>query len=179
MQKFAGRTARSEALGRIGRRSPDPLANPKPLIRRVYSYVAYWIGEAQGAEDVTSTIFERAVQCRSCFDGTRDDPSAWLFRIARSAVAERVGQAVSAPVPKENRGDVGGVLEAKASDRLTLEDALAALTHADRDLVSLRYGAGLTTREIAAVLDVERNAAEVALGRACGRLRRILPEANG
>jgi len=32
----------------------DPLANPEPLIRRVYAYVAYRIGDGPDAEDVTS-----------------------------------------------------------------------------------------------------------------------------
>jgi len=36
----------------------DPLANPEPLIRRVYAYVAYRIGDGPDAEDVTSATFE-------------------------------------------------------------------------------------------------------------------------
>jgi len=38
----------------------DPLANPEPLIRRVYAYVAYRLGDGPDAEDVTSQVFERA-----------------------------------------------------------------------------------------------------------------------
>ena len=37
----------------------DPLANPEPLVRRVYAYVAYRIGSGPDAEDVTSEVFER------------------------------------------------------------------------------------------------------------------------
>ncbi len=29
----------------------DPLANPEPLIRRVYAYVAYFVGDGPDAED--------------------------------------------------------------------------------------------------------------------------------
>ena len=35
------------------RRRRDPLADPEPLIRRVYAYVAYRLGEGAEAEDVT------------------------------------------------------------------------------------------------------------------------------
>ena len=38
----------------------DPLENPQPLIRRVYAYVAYRIGDGADAEDVTAATFERA-----------------------------------------------------------------------------------------------------------------------
>ena len=41
-------------------RARDPLADPEPLIRRVYAYVAYRIGDGPDAEDVTSEVFERA-----------------------------------------------------------------------------------------------------------------------
>ena len=37
----------------------DPLANPEPLIKRVYAYVAYRVGDGPDAEDLTSETFER------------------------------------------------------------------------------------------------------------------------
>ena len=40
----------------------DPLRNPEPLIRRVYGYVAYRIGDGPDAEDITSETFERALR---------------------------------------------------------------------------------------------------------------------
>ena len=49
----------------------DPLADPTPLIRRVYAYVAYRIGDGPDAEDVTSEVFERALKYRSSYDPTR------------------------------------------------------------------------------------------------------------
>src|SRR5436190_13199498 len=39
--------------------SNDPLADPEPLIRRIYAYVAYRIGDGPDAEDVTSATIER------------------------------------------------------------------------------------------------------------------------
>ena len=50
------------------RLSRDPLTNPVPLIRRVYSYVAYRIGDGVDAEDVTSDVFERAIRYRESYD---------------------------------------------------------------------------------------------------------------
>jgi RNA polymerase sigma factor (sigma-70 family) len=52
--------------------------------------------------------------------------------------------------------------------------AVAALDERDRELIALRYGADLTARQIAELLDARTNAIEVALHRALGRLRGIL-----
>jgi DNA-directed RNA polymerase specialized sigma24 family protein len=51
----------------------DPLANPRPLIRRVYAFVAYH-GRYPDAEDVTSATFECALRYRSTLDARRGEP---------------------------------------------------------------------------------------------------------
>jgi DNA-directed RNA polymerase specialized sigma24 family protein len=66
----------------------DPLADPRPLIRRVYAYVAYRLGAGPDAEDVTSETFERAFRYRDSFDPNRGDPVAWLIGIARRCIAD-------------------------------------------------------------------------------------------
>ena len=64
----------------------DPLRNPEPLIRRVYSYVAYRIGDGPDAEDVTSDTFERALRYRKSYDASRGEPVSWLLGIARRCI---------------------------------------------------------------------------------------------
>src|ERR671934_110575 len=67
-------------------RQRDPLSNPAPLIRRVYSYVAYRLGDGPDAEDVTSDVFERALRYRGSYDDSRGRPLPWLLGIARRCV---------------------------------------------------------------------------------------------
>ena len=57
---------------------------------------------------------------------------------------------------------------------LVLEDALAALSACDRELLALRYGADLRPREIARLLDRRTNTVDVALSRARARLAAAL-----
>ena len=59
----------------------DPLDNPEPLVRRVYAYAAYRLGDGPDAEDVTSETFERALRYRQTFDPNRGTPAAWLVGI--------------------------------------------------------------------------------------------------
>jgi RNA polymerase sigma factor (sigma-70 family) len=153
--------------------SRDPLANPAPLIRRVYSYVAYRIGDGPDAEDVTGEVFERAVRYRSSYDPARGDPLPWLIGIARRCIDGR------RPLP--GHGELGGSeriapgdLQESAVERITLAAAISALDERSRDLLALRYGADLSARQIASHLGLKTNAVEVALHRALDRVRREL-----
>lgn len=150
----------------------DPLANPGPLIRRVYAYVAYRIGDGPEAEDVTSEAFERALRYRASYDPKRGEPVQWLIGIARRCIeGERLRPQPLPPV--EDAPDPLDV-EAETLDRLTLEQAVARLDERDRELLALRYGSDLSARQIGELLELRTNAVEVALHRALGRLRKLL-----
>jgi RNA polymerase sigma-70 factor, ECF subfamily len=147
----------------------DPLRNPSQLIRRVYSYVAYRIGDGADAEDVTSETFERALRYRDSFDPRRGDPAAWLIGIARRCIADLALK--PNPVGQVAREEAIEGPEDDAVLRLELRGAVATLDERDRELLALRYGADLTARQIADLLELKTNAVEVALHRALGRLR--------
>ena len=70
----------------------DPLANPEPLIKRVYAYVAYRVGEGPDAEDLTSETFERALRYKKSYDSSKGEPIAWLIGIARRCIEGRPPQ---------------------------------------------------------------------------------------
>jgi RNA polymerase sigma-70 factor (ECF subfamily) len=152
--------------------SKDPLANPEPLIRRVYAYAAYRLGDGADAEDATSEAFERALRYRDSYDSRRGDPGAWLVGIARRCVDRILAARVPLAEPRE--ADAGIDLEDEALTRLELAAALAGLSEHDRELVALRYGADLSARQIAELLESRTNTVEVALHRALERLRRQL-----
>ncbi len=147
----------------------DPLANPEPLIRRVYAYVAYRVGHGPDAEDLTSETFERALRYKKSYDSTKGEPVAWLIGIARRCVE---GRPMSPELSSEHlEAAAHGDLEDDALRRISLSGAVAQLEERDRDLIALRYGADLTARQIAELQGAKTNAIEVALHRALGRLR--------
>jgi RNA polymerase sigma-70 factor (ECF subfamily) len=147
----------------------DPLANPEPLIRRVYAYVAYRVGSGPDAEDITSETFERALRYKKSYDSTKGEPVAWLIGIARRCIEGK-------PPTLELSGEYAdtadhGDLEDDALRRIALSGAVGLLEERDRELIALRYGADLTARQIAELQGAKTNAVEVALHRALGRLR--------
>ena len=154
----------------------DPLTHPEPLIRRVYAYVAYRVGDGPEAEDVTSETFERALRYRHTYDPRRGEPVAWLIGIARRQIDESYAPR---PFPSADLPDEAAVtepLEELVARRLDLAAAVAGLAERDRELIALRYGADLTARQIAELLDTTTNSVEVALHRALARLRTTLEQ---
>jgi RNA polymerase sigma-70 factor, ECF subfamily len=170
--RFRGRAAHGPLM-----RRRNPLANPEPLIQRVYAYVAYRMGDGPDAEDVTSAVFERALRYRDSFDPSVGEPIAWLLGIARRCVAESFG-GDAVPFADMPEQAAEGDLEADSVTRLTLWEALACSSRRDRDLLALRYGADLSARQIAELTGSPTNAVEVALHRALGRLRERLRAAD-
>jgi RNA polymerase sigma-70 factor, ECF subfamily len=147
----------------------DPLADPAPLIRRVYAYAAYRLGDGPEAEDATSETFERALRYKKSYDPSKGEPVAWLLGIAKRCIDGRGPRVeLSSDSVEERTTDD---LEEETIRRLTVTRAVSALDERDRELIALRYGADMTARQIAELLGARTNAIEVALHRALGRLR--------
>jgi RNA polymerase sigma-70 factor (ECF subfamily) len=146
----------------------------------VYAYVATMLRDRAAAEDVTAQAFERAYRRRRGFDARRGSPRAWLFGIARNAALDelrhrRRGAELTAepadpatPAPED---------EAElALRRAAVRGALAVLEPRDRELIALKFHAGLATAELAAVLGVSESNAGTRLHRAMQKLRKALDE---
>jgi RNA polymerase sigma factor (sigma-70 family) len=154
-------------------RRSDPLANPEPLIRRVYSYAAYRLGDGPDAEDATGETFARAVRYRKSFDARAGSAQAWLLGIARRVVDDQLSQGQQSAGRLEDRvaSSAGQDVADLAVERLSLRAALARLSTADRELLAMRYGADLAVKDIAVIMGVRTNSVDVALHRALARLR--------
>jgi len=152
--------------------SRDPLRDPtRLLVRRVYAYVAYRIGDGPDAEDVTSETFERALRYRDSYDASKGEVASWLIGIARQCINDAAHRRIPEPIGVGRDETAPGQLEDDALRRLMLADALRTLDRRDQDLIALRYGSDLPARQIAEIVGMSTNAVEVALHRALGRLR--------
>jgi RNA polymerase sigma-70 factor (ECF subfamily) len=155
----------------------DPLHDPEPLVRRVYAYVARRIGDGPDADDVTGDVFERAVRYRASYDTSQGKPIVWLIGIARHRIDDfrrtrTDGWSDPPDLAEADLGEnAGDRFEEESLRRIELASAIATLDEGDQDLIALRYGADLTARQIATLLEMRVNTVEVALHRAVGRLR--------
>jgi RNA polymerase sigma-70 factor, ECF subfamily len=141
----------------------------------VYAYVASLLRDRAAAEDVTATAFERAYRKRARFDASRGEPRAWLFGIARNAALDelrrRGKQAELAAEPADLLAAPAQESAEASERRLALTAGLAALAPRERELIALKFFAGLSNAEIAAVVGVNESNAGTKLHRAVTKLR--------
>jgi RNA polymerase sigma factor (sigma-70 family) len=141
----------------------------------VYAYVASLVRDPAAAEEVTATAFERAYRKRSRFDPSRGEPRAWLFGIARNAALDELrhrGRQAELAVEPADLASAAAHESAEASERrLALSAALAGLEPRQRELIALKFFAGLSNGEIAAVIGVSESNAGTKLHRAVTKLR--------
>ena len=146
----------------------------------LYAYVATLLHDRAGAEDVTALAFERAYRKHGAFDERRGSQRAWLFGIARNAALDELRRrkrhaTLAADPPDASAGSPEDLAEA-AIERAALRSALGALAARDREVIALRFHAGLETAEVADVLGISRSNAATLLHRAMSKLREALDD---
>lgn len=144
----------------------------------VYAYVLSLLRDRGAAEDVTASVFERAYRRWGSYDARRGTERAWVFGIARNAALDelrrrrRTAALHADPDDPEAAAAFGAVDGATDTDRrVTVRAALAALEPRDRELVALKFHAGLTNAEIAALLGISTANAGTRIHRAVTKLR--------
>lgn len=146
----------------------------------VYAYVATLMRDRFAAEDVTALAFERAYRKRSSFRPGRGTPRAWLFGIARNAALDELRRrARSMPATADPVDESGPALEDEAelgARRMAVRAALESLQPRERELVALKFFAGLSNAELAAVLGTTETNAGTRLHRAIHKLREACHE---
>ena len=142
----------------------------------VYAYVFTLLRDRAGAEDVTAVAFERAYRRRRSFDRRRGEERPWLFGIARNAALDelrrrrRLASLVADPEDTQAAGcDDGAEV---ALRRTAVRTALASLPARDRELIALKFHAGLSNAELARVLGVSESNAGTMLHRTMDKLRK-------
>ncbi len=146
----------------------------------VYAYVSGLLRDRAAAEEVTSVAFERAYRKRARFDRGRGEPRAWIFGIARNAALDelrrRGRQAELVGEPADPAIVAGDPIENER--RLAVAAALGHLAAGERELIALKFFAGLENAEMAEVLGISESNAGTRLHRAMTKLREACDEAD-
>ena len=152
---------------------------------KVYRYIQYRVNNMQVAEDLTSTVFEKALVN---FDKFRDDRasfSTWIFSIARNVVIDhyRVNskrQTIPleelATQPSGERSPAEQLERKDERERLNL--CLAGLSEEDREIIQLKFGVELNNRVIGEMLGLTESNVGTKLYRAVRKLRDSFQESR-
>jgi RNA polymerase sigma-70 factor, ECF subfamily len=137
----------------------------------VYAYVAGLLRDRSAAEEVTATAFERAFRKRRRFDSRRGGARAWLFGIARNAALDELRRRRRQAELAADPADVGRLQADHDERRSSVVAALGGLDARERELVALKFFAGLSNAEVAAVLGISESNAGTKLHRVITKLR--------
>ena len=142
---------------------------------RVYNFFRYRVGDDQLAEDLTAETFEKAWKHREHYRQDLASFSTWLFTIARRVAADHFRKRRPS-LPLEEASQLAGpqTLEEEAQERAEfahLSMLLARLAERERELVALKYGAGLTNRAIARISGLSESNVSTILYRLTRQLR--------
>jgi RNA polymerase sigma factor (sigma-70 family) len=178
------RSVRSEGVSTLTAPASSPSAGSwerfESLYRSsrddVYAYVCTLLRDPAAAEDITALAFERAYRRRRTFDRRRGEERAWLFGIARNAALDelrrrsRVATLVTDP---EDATEVPDADEPEVALRRTaVQAALAKLPAREREIVALKFHAGMSNAEMARVLGISESNAGTLLYRTMEKLRK-------
>jgi RNA polymerase sigma factor (sigma-70 family) len=146
---------------------------------KVFRYINYRITDVPTAEDITSTVFEKALTKFKSYNAEKANFSTWIFTIARNTLIDhyRVSHkaqtvqlddpvaALASPMSSpEEESD-------RAEEVRILNSCLTQLSPSEQEIISLKFGAEMTNRQIAKSLALSESNVAVIIFRAVRKLR--------
>jgi RNA polymerase sigma-70 factor, ECF subfamily len=145
----------------------------------IYRFVASRVGSPSDAEDLTQLVFVKAFEALPRYEVRGTPIGGWLFRLARNATIDHVRTnrehadlAVASGRASEERGPEG--ITILRTDLDAVAGAIRRLTPEQREVIILRFFAGLTPREVGELMDRSDGTIRGLQFRAIEALRRTL-----
>jgi RNA polymerase sigma factor (sigma-70 family) len=166
-------------VGKVARSTADAFAAfYEQYLPKIFRYISYRITDTYLAEDLTATVFEKAI---SRFDQYRPEKAAlstWIFRIARNTLIDHFrARSHERTVPLDAAADQPG--DSKSPEQMMVEQeecqmlkrCVSKLAAHEQEIVSLKFSSEMTNRQIAEMLGLSESNVGVILYRAVRKLR--------
>jgi RNA polymerase sigma-70 factor, ECF subfamily len=145
------------------------------LAPRVYNYFRYRLGQESEVEDLTARTFEKAWAARRQYRRDLAGFSTWLFKIAQNLIVDHIRSRrnlVSIDDAVHVTGaDITEIDLERQSDLSRLASLTRELPPRDRELIALKYGAGISNRDIARLTGLTESNVGTTLFRVVQNLR--------
>ena len=162
--------------------NPDAFAELyDAYVDRIYRYIYFRVSDDVTAEDLTSQVFLNAWESLDRYQVGNSPYLALLFTIARNLVIDHYRV-------KKETVDFDAMIQAKAGgpdpdeevqsrfDMQAIRNALQFLTEEQQQVLALRFVTGLSTEEIAKLMDKREGAIRALQMRALQALTKYLEE---
>jgi len=156
---------------------PDFASLYDAFFPRIYSYIRYRVSDPAAAEDVTSAVFEKALDKFESYKSEKGPVEAWIFAVARNAVSDHFRRRklwawlpwAEGFEPAEEETPES-LLSRKESDEDVLS-ALARLGERERDVLAMKFAWKMSNRDIAVQTGLSESNVGVIVFRSMKRLR--------
>ena len=145
---------------------------------KIFRYVSYRVNDRYLAEDITSAVFEKALTKFNQYNAEKASLSTWIFRIARNTLIDhyRVNSRTKTvqldealDTPEKDRSPEQAAIDEEESRML--KRCIAKLSPPEQEIVSLKFSAEMTNRQIAGILGLSESNVGVILYRVVRKLR--------
>ena len=153
------------------------------LFPRIYNYIRYRCGDADIADDLTATAFEKALNKLGDYCPQRGPFPAWMFTIARNVVNNHrramkrrnwLSLDILHDFPNCGLTPEEDLIHAETQGALLI--AMEKLSERERDLLSLKFAGKFTNRRIHDITGLSESNVGVILYRSLQKLRMILAD---
>ncbi len=146
---------------------------------RVYRFSLFRVGNHADAEDLTQRTFLKMIEAMPRYQRRGIPFEAWLFRLARNATIDLMrGRRAHEPLESvhEMRSLAPGPEAAaeQADELAATRRAMRKLTEEQREVISYRFAAGLTPREIGLLMGKREGTVRALQFRALSAMRRSI-----
>ena len=142
---------------------------------RIYNYFRFRLAAEADVEDLTARTFEKAWSGRARYRRDLAGFTTWLYRIAHNVCVdhlrvrrEHVPLDAAAGIAAEHTPESE---QERRSDLTRLAALTASLPDRERELIALKYGAGLSNRAIAPLVSLSESNVGTILHRTVQALR--------
>lgn len=149
-------------------------------VHAVFNYCFFRVGNRGVAEDLAADAFERAWRARERYRPESGDFVTWLFGIVRHVVIDWQRRHARQPLVEltdrlSDRAPLPDAQVEAAEQRTHLQRLIQTLAPHEQELVALKFGAGMTNRQIARTIQKSEAAVAAAVYRTMQKLRAQWP----
>ena len=154
---------------------------------RIFRYVSFKTSSFVESEDITAEVFVKMIQSIGSFRWQGYQFSSWLFKIAHNLVVDyyrKKGKVAVVPLEAAsslhdesslNPEDVEHIVDINLRMQ-SVQAALKELTDLQKEVIRLRFVAGLSVAETALVVDKKANAVKALQHAGLKKLKKLLPQ---
>jgi RNA polymerase sigma-70 factor (ECF subfamily) len=152
------------------------------LAGRVYRFALFRVGSRADAEDLMQRTFVKMIETLPRYQQRGIPFEAWFFRLARNAVIDhlrrrRTHEPLAAVVNTEDAGPSPEDAAELNAEFQRIREAIETLTPIQQEVIAYRFTAGLTPRQVGALLGKREGTVRALQFRALRTLRRSLDRA--